>query len=92
MWRLSQRQGDRVIAECPAGYKGCGRVPAYAEMTPAIGAAFAAEETFGMSSDEAATTVDGGASKAGVLPFDTSVAHQARVYDYLFGGKDNISQ
>ena len=25
----------------------------------------------------------------GPLPFDTSVAHQARVYDYLLGGKDN---
>ena len=24
--------------------------------------------------------------------FDTSVAHQARMYDYLLGGKDNISQ
>ena len=25
------------------------------------------------------------------LPFDTSVAHQARVYDYLLGGKDNYA-
>ena len=24
--------------------------------------------------------------------FDTSVPHSARVYDYLLGGKDNISQ
>ena len=32
------------------------------------------------------------AGKAGPLPFDTTRAHQARVYDYLLGGKDNISQ
>jgi len=32
-----------------------------------------------MSADEAAA-------------FDTRSAHQARVYDYLLGGKDNISQ
>jgi hypothetical protein len=25
------------------------------------------------------------------VPFDTSVAHQARVYDYLLGGKDNYA-
>ncbi len=25
------------------------------------------------------------------LPFDTTVAHQARVYDYLLGGKDNYA-
>jgi hypothetical protein len=25
------------------------------------------------------------------LPFDTSVAHQARIYDYLLGGKDNYA-
>jgi hypothetical protein len=25
------------------------------------------------------------------LPFDTSVAHQARMYDYLLGGKDNYA-
>src|SRR5215469_7537151 len=30
--------------------------------------------------------------EAGVgVPFDTSVAHQARIYDYLLGGKDNYA-
>ena len=29
--------------------------------------------------------------KAGQPAFDTSVAHQARVYDYLLGGKDNYA-
>ena len=29
--------------------------------------------------------------EAGSLPFDTSVAHQARMYDYLLGGKDNYA-
>jgi hypothetical protein len=38
-----------------------------------------------MSSDEAAAT-DGTTGNTGSLPFDTSVAHQARVYDYLLGG------
>ena len=28
-------------------------------------------------------------ARTGPLPFDTSVAHQARIYDYLLGGKDN---
>jgi SAM-dependent methyltransferase len=27
----------------------------------------------------------------GSLPFDTSVAHQARMYDYVLGGKDNYA-
>jgi hypothetical protein len=31
------------------------------------------------------------ADKSGALPFDTSVAHQARMYDYLLGGKDNYA-
>jgi hypothetical protein len=65
-------------------------------MTPAGGMASAkrvAEETFEMSSDEAAVAaVDGGAGRTGALPFDVTVAHQARVYNYLLGGKDNISQ
>jgi hypothetical protein len=30
-------------------------------------------------------------AKIGPLPFDTSVAHQARIYDYLLGGKDNYT-
>jgi hypothetical protein len=45
-----------------------------------------------MSSDDPAAPrggVTGG--KVGPLPFDTSVAHQARVYDYLLGGKDNYA-
>src|SRR5258705_6409746 len=43
------------------------------------------------ASDEA--PAQGGSPAAGVgpLPFDTSVAHQARVYDYLLGGKDNYA-
>jgi hypothetical protein len=40
-----------------------------------------------MTSDEAAAP--GG--KASPPEFDTSVAHQARVYDYLLGGKDNYA-
>jgi hypothetical protein len=45
-----------------------------------------------MTSDNAAPG-DGSAGRAaGSVPFDTSKAHQARVYDYLLGGKDNISQ
>jgi hypothetical protein len=27
--------------------------------------------------------------QTGSLPFDTSVAHQARIYDYTLGGNDN---
>jgi len=30
-----------------------------------------------------------GSGKYGPLPFDITVAHQARMYDYLLGGKDN---
>lgn len=41
----------------------------------------------GMTSDDAAAPRDGASSRtAGRLPFDTTVAHQARVYDYLLGG------
>ena len=43
-----------------------------------------------MTSDEAAAH-GGSASKAKPPAFDTSVAHQARVYDYLLGGKDNYA-
>jgi len=42
-----------------------------------------------MTMDEAA---GGAAGQTGRPPFDTSVANQARIYDYLLGGKDNISQ
>jgi S-adenosyl methyltransferase len=43
-----------------------------------------------MTSDDAApsSSADG---KSGPLPFDTSVAHQARMYDYMLGGKDNYA-
>jgi S-adenosyl methyltransferase len=33
----------------------------------------------------------GDSGTSGSLPFDTSVAHQARVYDYVLGGKDNYA-
>jgi hypothetical protein len=36
-----------------------------------------------------ASAPGGGPGKPGPLPFDTSKAHQARVYDYVLGGKDN---
>jgi hypothetical protein len=39
-----------------------------------------------MSSDEAA-----GPDGVGSLPFDTSRAHQARIYNYVLGGKDNYA-
>jgi hypothetical protein len=38
-----------------------------------------------MTSDNTAAA-GGGAGKTGTLPFDVSVAHQARMYDYLLGG------
>jgi hypothetical protein len=41
-----------------------------------------------MTMDEAAGGVAG---QAGRPPFDTSVANQARIYDYLLGGKDNYA-
>jgi len=43
-----------------------------------------------MTRDEAQAP-DGGTSSAGAPDFDTSVAHQARMYDYLLGGKDNYA-
>jgi len=43
-----------------------------------------------MGSDESAVT-SGTADKDEPLEFDTGVAHQARVYDYLLGGKDNYA-
>lgn len=40
-----------------------------------------------MTSDNAETPRDGGTiGKAGPLPFDTTVAYQARMYDYVLGG------
>jgi hypothetical protein len=47
-----------------------------------------------MASDEhgAPDGPDGGtAGSPGPLPFDTSKAHQARIYDYYLGGKDNYA-
>jgi S-adenosyl methyltransferase len=41
-----------------------------------------------MNSDEDPAPSGG---KTGSLPFDTSVAHQARAYDYMLGGKDNYA-
>jgi hypothetical protein len=41
-----------------------------------------------MTSNEAA---EESSAKPGPLPLDTSVAHQARMYDYLLGGKDNYA-
>jgi hypothetical protein len=44
-----------------------------------------------MSSDDAAEPGSGTDGRTGSLPFDTSKAHQARIYDYLLGGKDNYA-
>jgi hypothetical protein len=44
-----------------------------------------------MTSDETAAPGGTATSEAGPPPFDTSVAHQARVYDYMLGGKDNYA-
>jgi hypothetical protein len=41
-----------------------------------------------MTSDEASGPGDG---KRARLPFDIGVAHQARMYDYVLGGKDNYA-
>jgi S-adenosyl methyltransferase len=43
-----------------------------------------------MTTDKS-TAPGSAAGKTGSLPFDTTVAHQARVYDYLLGGKDNYA-
>ncbi|MGH3250191.1 MAG: SAM-dependent methyltransferase [Trebonia sp.] len=43
------------------------------------------------TSDEAAMPGGSTADKTGPLPFDTSMANQARIYDYLLGGKDNYA-
>jgi hypothetical protein len=44
-------------------------------------------ERIPMPSDEAAVPGDGGTGgKVEPLPFDTSVTHQARMYDYVLGG------
>ncbi len=41
--------------------------------------------------DEAPAPAEGAAGKTERPPFDTSVANQARIYDYLLGGKDNYA-
>jgi hypothetical protein len=43
-----------------------------------------------MTADEA-PPADGGTGRARPPGFDISVAHQARMYDYLLGGKDNYA-
>jgi hypothetical protein len=42
-----------------------------------------------LTTDAAPAPRERGAGKSKRLPFDTSVANQARIYDYLLGGKDN---
>jgi hypothetical protein len=44
-----------------------------------------------MTSDEAPASGGGAARNPGRPPFDTSVANQARIYDYLLGGTDNYA-
>ncbi|MGH3253518.1 MAG: SAM-dependent methyltransferase [Trebonia sp.] len=44
-----------------------------------------------MTSEEVAAPGSGADGKTGPLPFDTSVAHQARMYDYALGGKENYA-
>jgi trans-aconitate methyltransferase len=45
-----------------------------------------------MTGDGAAAPGDGStAEEADSLPFDIRVAHQARIYDYLLGGKDHFA-
>jgi S-adenosyl methyltransferase len=44
-----------------------------------------------MTMDEAPVPGGSAADKTGRPPFDTSVANQARIYDYLLGGKDNYA-
>jgi hypothetical protein len=44
-----------------------------------------------MTMDQAPAAGESAAGKAGRPPFDTSVANQARIYDYLLGGKDNYA-
>src|ERR1700743_1950786 len=44
-----------------------------------------------MTSEDTGAQGSGAGSKTGPLPFDTSVAHQARMYDYMLGGKDNYA-
>ena len=46
-----------------------------------------------MSSNETAASGSGSAAgKVGSLPFDVTVAHQARVYDYVLGSEVRVTQ
>src|ERR1700739_4511766 len=47
------------------------------------------EKGIEMTGDEAPGPGRDPDGKAGALPFDTSKAHQARMYDYALGGKGN---
>jgi S-adenosyl methyltransferase len=42
-----------------------------------------------MTTNEAPASAENGAGQSKRPPFDTTVANQARIYDYLLGGKDN---
>jgi S-adenosyl methyltransferase len=44
-----------------------------------------------MTMDDAPAPGEGAAGKSTRPPFDISVANQARIYDYLLGGKDNYA-
>ena len=44
-----------------------------------------------MTTDAASAPGEGTAGQSSRPPFDTSVANQARIYDYLLGGKDNYA-
>jgi S-adenosyl methyltransferase len=44
-----------------------------------------------MTVDATPAPGEGAGDKAGRPPFDTTVANQARIYDYLLGGKDNYA-
>jgi hypothetical protein len=44
-----------------------------------------------MTSDKATEPGHDADGRTGSLRFDTSVAHQARMYDYVLGGKDNYA-
>jgi S-adenosyl methyltransferase len=49
------------------------------------------EKGIKMTSDEASKLSAGDSISARLQAVDTSVAHQARMYDYLLGGKDNFA-
>jgi S-adenosyl methyltransferase len=55
------------------------------------GALPGSEKGIKMTSDEASKLSGGDTIRARLQAFDMSVAHQARMYDYLLGGKDNFA-